>query len=164
MAAARRAPTAVAMLNMGGPSTLPEVQGFLTNLFTDPEIIPMGRAQPLVGPWVAKRRTPKITEQYAAIGGGSPILKWTNMQGEHMCRILDEIRPEVRVSEVMAVVGSVCGLTSAVIGWVERAAQALCGVPVREPAHGGGAQADEGGRRHARGRVLAGVLVCVCGW
>lgn len=93
--AARRAPTAVAMLNMGGPSTLPEVQSFLTNLFTDPEIIPMGRVQPVVGPWIAKRRTPKITEQYAAIGGGSPILKWTNVQGEHMCRILDQIRPEV---------------------------------------------------------------------
>lgn len=93
---AKRAPTAIAMMNMGGPSTLPEVQGFLTNLFTDPEIIPMGKVQPFVGPWVAKNRTPKITEQYAAIGGGSPILKWTNIQGEEMCKILDEIRPEVR--------------------------------------------------------------------
>lgn len=95
--AARKAPTAVAMMNMGGPSSLKEVQFFLTNLFTDPEIIPMGKLQPVVGPWVAKRRTPRISEQYAAIGGGSPILKWTNVQGENMCRILDQIRPEVCV-------------------------------------------------------------------
>ncbi|RLN90709.1 hypothetical protein BBJ28_00012953 [Nothophytophthora sp. Chile5] len=79
---------------MGGPSTLPEVQSFLTNLFTDPELIPMGPVQDYVGPWVAKRRTPNIVEQYAQIGGGSPILKWTNIQGERMCKILDETRPE----------------------------------------------------------------------
>lgn len=92
--AAKRAPTAVAMMNMGGPSTLGEVQSFLTNLFTDPEIIPMGPVQNIVGPYVAKRRTPKITEQYAQIGGGSPILKWSNIQGEAMCKLLDELRPE----------------------------------------------------------------------
>ena len=91
----KKAPTAIAMFNMGGPSTLPEVQSFLTNLFTDPELIPMGPMQKLVGPWVAKRRTPQIVDQYAQIGGGSPILKWTNLQGEHMCKILDDIRPEV---------------------------------------------------------------------
>jgi ferrochelatase len=93
-AAAKKAPTAIAMFNMGGPSTLPEVQSFLTNLFTDPELIPMGPVQNTVGPWVAKRRTPKIEDQYAQIGGGSPILKWTNIQGENLCKILDETRPE----------------------------------------------------------------------
>nr|CCA26575.1 ferrochelatase putative [Albugo laibachii Nc14]CCA27299.1 ferrochelatase putative [Albugo laibachii Nc14] len=86
--------TAIAMMNMGGPSTLNEVGSFLENLFCDPEIIPMGRAQSVVGPWVARRRTPKITEQYAKIGGGSPILKWTNIQGEEMCRQLDIISPQ----------------------------------------------------------------------
>jgi protoheme ferro-lyase len=95
--ATKRAPTAVAMMNMGGPSTLGEVESFLTNLFTDPEIIPMGPVQNVVGPYVAKRRTPKITDQYAQIGGGSPILKWSNIQGEEMCKLLDEIRPEVRL-------------------------------------------------------------------
>uniref|UniRef100_M4BVJ6 Ferrochelatase, mitochondrial n=1 Tax=Hyaloperonospora arabidopsidis (strain Emoy2) TaxID=559515 RepID=M4BVJ6_HYAAE len=93
-AAKKKAPTAIAMFNMGGPSTLSEVQSFLTNLFTDPELIPMGPMQNLVGPWVAKRRTPQIVDQYAQIGGGSPILKWTNLQGEHMCKILDDIRPQ----------------------------------------------------------------------
>ena len=94
--AVKKGPTAIAMMNMGGPSTLSEVQSFLTNLFMDPEIIPMGPVQNVVGPFVAKRRTPSIQDQYAQIGGGSPILKWTNIQGEALCKLLDEMRPEVR--------------------------------------------------------------------
>ena len=47
-----------------------------------------------LGPVIAKRRTPSIIEQYKEIGGGSPILKWTNIQGEGMCKILDKISPE----------------------------------------------------------------------
>ena len=43
--------------------------------------------------WIAKRRTPKIIEQYEKIGGGSPIRKWTDLQGERMCEILDKISP-----------------------------------------------------------------------
>lgn len=41
-----------------------------------------------------KRRTPKIIKQYAAIGGGSPIRKWSEYQAEEMCKILDKISPE----------------------------------------------------------------------
>ena len=44
--------------------------------------------------WIAKRRTPKIIEQYEAIGGGSPIKKWTNIQGKEMCKVLDRISPQ----------------------------------------------------------------------
>jgi hypothetical protein len=43
---------------------------------------------------IAKRRTPKIQEQYREIGGGSPIKKWTSIQGEGMVKILDQISPE----------------------------------------------------------------------
>ncbi len=49
--------------------------------------------QSLLAPWIARRRTPKIEEQYTAIGGGSPILKWTKSQGESMCALLDELNP-----------------------------------------------------------------------
>lgn len=38
-------------------------------------------------------RTPKVEAQYEMIGG-SPIRKWTEHQGEEMCRLLDELRPE----------------------------------------------------------------------
>ena len=44
--------------------------------------------------WIAKRRTPKIQEQYEKIGGGSPIRKWTDLQGEQMVRLLDKMSPE----------------------------------------------------------------------
>jgi hypothetical protein len=55
--------TAIVMLNMGGPSTVPEVGPFLTRLFSDPEIIALGPFQKWAGPLMAKRRTPKIEEQ-----------------------------------------------------------------------------------------------------
>lgn len=47
-----------------------------------------------LGPFIAKRRTPKIQEQYNKIGGGSPIKHWTSMQGEGMVKLLDDMSPE----------------------------------------------------------------------
>ena len=47
-----------------------------------------------LAPWIARRRTPSIKEQYQEIGGGSPILKWTNVQGERMAKLLDMLSPE----------------------------------------------------------------------
>ncbi|KAL1411162.1 ferrochelatase hem15 [Vanrija albida] len=85
-------PTAVVMLNMGGPSTIPEVGDFLSRLFHDNDLIPLP-AQSILAPFIARRRTPKIEEQYKEIGGGSPILKWTRAQGEAMCTLLDELNP-----------------------------------------------------------------------
>ena len=45
-----------------------------------------------LGPFIAKRRTPKVSKQYEEIGG-SPIRKWTDHQGEAMCKLLDKMRP-----------------------------------------------------------------------
>ena len=81
-------------LNMGGPSTTDEVGGFLSRLFADGDLIPLGRLQPYLGPLISKRRTPKIQKQYAAIGGGSPIRKWSEHQCSEMCKILDQVSPE----------------------------------------------------------------------
>lgn len=81
-------------MNMGGPSDQEEVKPFLENLFADGEIITLGPLQNTLGPWIAKRRTPKIQKQYAEIGGGSPIGKWTKIQGEGMVEELDRLSPE----------------------------------------------------------------------
>lgn len=54
-----------------------------------------------LGPFIAKRRTPKIQEQYSKIGGGSPIKAWTTMQGEGMVKLLDEMCPETGESAGM---------------------------------------------------------------
>ncbi|OJJ48250.1 hypothetical protein ASPZODRAFT_14398 [Penicilliopsis zonata CBS 506.65] len=89
-----KGPTAMVFMNMGGPSTTSEVEDFLSRLFADADLIPLGRLQSYLGPLIAKRRTPKIQKQYAEIGGGSPIRKWSEYQCEEMCKILDKISPE----------------------------------------------------------------------
>jgi len=81
------------MLNMGGPATVPETHDFLKNLFSDGDLIPLP-FQRLIAPIIARRRTPQIEKQYAAIGGGSPILRYTTLQGDGMASLLDELHPE----------------------------------------------------------------------
>jgi ferrochelatase len=49
--------------------------------------------QKYLAPWIAKRRTPKIQDQYSKIGGGSPIRKWTELQGRLLCERLDKLSP-----------------------------------------------------------------------
>ncbi|KAF5012551.1 hypothetical protein F66182_15252, partial [Fusarium sp. NRRL 66182] len=89
-----KGPTAMVLLNMGGPSKVSEVESFLSRLFADADLIPLGPLQKYLGPLIARRRTPKIQKQYSDIGGGSPIRKWSEYQCEEMCKILDEISPE----------------------------------------------------------------------
>ena len=86
-------PTAVVMLNLGGPATLDAVEPFLLELFSDREIIHLP-LQSLLGPFIAKRRAPKVRARYAQIGGGSPILRWTQLQGQGMVERLDRLCPE----------------------------------------------------------------------
>lgn len=47
-----------------------------------------------LAPWIAKRPTPKIQEQYERIGGGSPIRMWTDKQGEGMVKLLVKMSPQ----------------------------------------------------------------------
>ncbi|XP_028319090.1 ferrochelatase, mitochondrial isoform X1 [Gouania willdenowi] len=89
----RRPKTGILMLNMGGPEKLEDVHDFLLRLFMDRDLMKLP-VQNKLGPFIAKRRTPKIQEQYSKIGGGSPIKHWTSMQGEGMVKLLDEISPE----------------------------------------------------------------------
>ena len=81
-------------MNMGGPATTDEVGGFLSRLFADGDLIPLGPLQNYLGPLISARRTPKIKKQYADIGGGSPIRKWSEYQAAGMCKILDKTNPQ----------------------------------------------------------------------
>lgn len=85
------------MMNLGGPETLSDVRPFLQRLFSDQEIVQMPFPQKfqenVVGPWIAKRRSPRIEKQYAEIGGGSPIRKWTEAQARQMEKLLDQSSP-----------------------------------------------------------------------
>lgn len=81
------------MLNLGGPATLDDVQPFLLELFQDREIIQLP-FQRWLGPFIARRRTPKVRGLYANIGGGSPILRYTEAQGRGMIARLDRMSPD----------------------------------------------------------------------
>jgi protoporphyrin/coproporphyrin ferrochelatase len=52
-----------------------------------------GSRSEVQGPLIAKRRSPKIIEQYRAIGGKSPIGDWTRAQGRAMAAKLDQLSP-----------------------------------------------------------------------
>ncbi|KAJ9479959.1 Ferrochelatase, mitochondrial [Pseudozyma hubeiensis] len=94
-------PTGVLLMNMGGPSTstTEEVGDFLSRLFHDRELIQLP-FQSRLAPLIARRRTPKIVDQYEKIGGGSPILRWTRTQGQAMTELLDQLHPETAPHKV----------------------------------------------------------------
>jgi len=85
--------TAIVMLNMGGPQNALDVHDYLLRIMTDRDMIQLP-IQSKLGPWIAQRRTPEVQKKYIEIGGGSPILQWTNLQGELMCKELDIICPD----------------------------------------------------------------------
>ena len=68
------------------------MQDFLTRLFLDSDLMKLP-LQRFSAPLIARYRTPKIVDQYAQIGGGSPILRWTQTQGAGVCALLDELHP-----------------------------------------------------------------------
>ena len=85
--------TGIVMMNLGGPATLDEVEPFLLELFADREIIQLP-FQGWLGPFIARRRAPRVKRLYANIGGGSPILRYTRAQGQGMVERLDRLSPE----------------------------------------------------------------------
>lgn len=85
--------TGIIMLNMGGPQTTDEVYNYLHQIMNDRDMIQFPFMQDRLGTWIAKRRTAEVQEKYKEIGGGSPIFKWTQKQGELLCKQLDKISP-----------------------------------------------------------------------
>ncbi len=71
----------IVLLNFGGPRSLAETEIFIRGIFTDPNTIQLPLPQWLQNriAWlVAYLRTPEVREQYAEIGGYSPIFQATN--------------------------------------------------------------------------------------
>ena len=74
-------PTAVLLMNYGGPTKAEECGPYLRNIFMDPDLIPIpGLIRPLVASLVAKRRAPSLAENYSAMGQFSPTLRETSAQ------------------------------------------------------------------------------------
>ena len=74
----------VLLLNLGGPDQLEDVGPFLFNLFADPEIIriPFPWLQKPLAWLISTRRTKTSQENYRQIGGGSPLRRITEEQGQ----------------------------------------------------------------------------------
>ena len=74
--------TAVLLLQMGGADSLPAIEPFLYNLFSDRDIIRIGPAflQPIIARFIARRRSKKVMAYYRKIGGKSPIRELTEQQ------------------------------------------------------------------------------------
>ena len=93
-------PTAVWLLNMGGPDKLENIQPFLQNLLGDYKLIQF--AVPWLQPvfaWVISRyRTPKVRPAYASMGGASPQLAIVDNQVEALQKRLGQ---GFRVSPVL---------------------------------------------------------------
>ncbi|MDD2852225.1 MAG: ferrochelatase [Desulfuromonadaceae bacterium] len=82
--------TAVLLLQMGGPDSLPAIEPFLYNLFSDRDIIRIGPAflQPVIARFIARRRAKKVLEYYRKIGNKSPIRELTEQQATELEKVL----------------------------------------------------------------------------
>lgn len=69
---------AILLMNMGGPNNLDEVEVFLTNMFNDKNII--GAPKPirsLIAKLITYKRKDEAKENYAHLGGKSPLVGYT---------------------------------------------------------------------------------------
>lgn len=72
---------AVVLFNLGGPDRPESIRPFLVNLFTDPAILRVNLfIRPFLGRLIAAARVRPATENYAHIGGRSPLLELTGQQ------------------------------------------------------------------------------------
>ena len=89
----------VLLLNLGGPDKLEDVRPFLYNLFSDPEIIrlPSPLLQAPLAWLISTLRFKKSQENYKKIGGGSPLRRITEAQGQALKAQLQQNGHDVNV-------------------------------------------------------------------
>src|SRR5882672_6072541 len=75
----------IVLFQLGGPDSLETIEPFLYNLFCDPDIIdfPFARIgrKPLAK-LISTTRAKKVLHHYSAIGGASPIRRFTEQQAD----------------------------------------------------------------------------------
>ena len=89
----------VLLLNLGGPDEIKDVRPFLYNLFSDPEIIrlPSSWLQKPLAWLISTLRAKKSQKNYLEIGGGSPLRKITEAQGQALTEKLADNGTEAEV-------------------------------------------------------------------
>ncbi len=86
----------VVLLNLGGPDSLEAVEPFLYNLFSDPDIIDFPLSflfRYRLAKLIARKRHPRVQEQYKEIGGRSPLKEHTLRQAALLEQRLNERFP-----------------------------------------------------------------------
>lgn len=80
---------AVVLFNLGGPDSPEAVRPFLLNLFRDPAILRVPFfVRPFLARLIARRRLRPAQENYALLGGKSPLLELTRRQAEALAAAL----------------------------------------------------------------------------
>jgi ferrochelatase len=94
---------AILFLQLGGPETLKDVPSFLYRLFSDPDVIRVKPAilRKAIAASIAFARKGASRKLYAAIGGGSPIRRWTEAQAAGVEKILRDSGRDVFVRAAM---------------------------------------------------------------
>jgi len=83
---------AIVLMNLGGPDKPESIYPFLLNLFRDPAILRVPFfVRPLLARIIARSRKKPATENYAILGGKSPLLELTIEQGHAIEAALPEI-------------------------------------------------------------------------
>jgi protoporphyrin/coproporphyrin ferrochelatase len=80
---------AVVLFNLGGPDRPEAIRPFLLNLFRDPAILRVPFfVRPFLARIIARARVKPATENYALLGGKSPLLELTQRQADALEREL----------------------------------------------------------------------------
>jgi protoporphyrin/coproporphyrin ferrochelatase len=93
---------AIILFQLGGPDSQAAVEPFLYNLFCDPDIINFPGAflaRKALARLISTRRSKVVGQHYAAIGGGSPIRRLTELQGRALEAAL---RPHLNARAIVA--------------------------------------------------------------
>jgi ferrochelatase len=86
---------ALVLFNLGAPDAPEAVGPFLRNLFLDPAILRVPFfIRPFLGRFIARRREPAARENYALLGGRSPLLELTERQAQALTAALQARRAE----------------------------------------------------------------------
>ncbi len=94
---AARRKLAVVLFNLGGPDSPAAIKPFLLNLFSDPAILRVPFfVRPLLARLIATLRVKPATENYAILGGKSPLLELTQEQARALEAALDAPDTEAR--------------------------------------------------------------------
>lgn len=83
---------AVVLFNLGGPDSLDAVRPFLFNLFNDPAIVSApAPVRWTLAQFISRRRAPVARQNYALMGGSSPLLENTMRQASALQSALSDV-------------------------------------------------------------------------